>query len=85
MLNEEEKIKGKINKKVSEVEKLYQLRENKIDTLHKKLEHETIKEMKLKKKVERGRDYREFIEMQKMKRAYMDMMQFENDKKRVRE
>ena len=74
MLNEEEKIKGKINKKVSEVEKLYQLRENKIDTLHKKLEHETIKEMKLKKKVERGRDYREFIEMQKMKRAYMDMM-----------
>ena len=53
---------------------MYQLRENKIDTLHKKLEHETIKEMKLKKKVERGRDYREFIEMQKMKRAYMDMM-----------
>ena len=85
LLNEEEKIKGKINKKVSEVEKLYQLRENKIDTLHKKLEHETIKEMKLKKKIERGRDYREFIEMQKMKRAYMDMMQFENDKKRVRE
>ena len=39
-MNEEEKIKSRINKKVNEVEKLYQLRENKIDTLHKKLEHE---------------------------------------------
>ena len=44
MLAEEEKIKSRINKKVTEVEKLYQNRENKIDTLHKKLVHEEIKE-----------------------------------------
>ena len=83
--HEEDMMKRKINKKVSEVEKLYQLREDKITSLKEKLKHETSQERNLKKRADYGRNTRETNEMSRMQRAYFDMMQFENDKKRARE
>ena len=59
-------MKRKINKKVSEVEKLYQLREEKITSLKEKLRHETSQERNLRKRVQDGRNTRETNEMSRM-------------------
>ena len=78
-------MKRQINKKVRQVEKLYQLREAKITALKEKIKHEAGQQRDHEKMIENSRNTREAKQMTKMERAYLDMIKVENDKKRFRE
>ena len=77
-------MKKKITRKVTEVERLYQMREEKIQSLEQKLRHSNSKMSSIQKLKNETKHLRERTEMEKMQRAFKDLVEAETEKQRTR-
>ena len=85
LVQEERKVLKKIDSTKQLAEKTSKLKEQKIQDLRYKLEHERREQNELRKKIEKQKKHREENQAKKLKKAYDEMIRFETQRKMERD
>ena len=75
----------KIAKTREDASRMSQIKANKINDLQSRISYEQNSQEELQKRLENAKEQREARQAQKLKRAYDEMVAFENERKKERE